>query len=101
MMKNHLLVNPINFLAEENGSPGMLAAKRWAGVAPDMNLRERVTDMLPPSVNKAVHSGFETQRRCHQNSKTLESVVPQKGFMSSKNKKKLQLTFFMYANKRK
>ena len=63
MMKNHLLVNPINFFVEENGSAGMLAAKRSAGVAPDMNLRKRVIGMLPPSINKAAHSGFETQRR--------------------------------------
>ena len=80
MMKNHLLVNPINFFVEENGSPGMLAAKRSAGVAPDMNLRKRVTDMLPPSVNKAAQSGFETQRRCHQNFKTWVSVVPHMSF---------------------
>ena len=29
------------------------------------------------SLNKAVHSGFETQRRCHQKSKTGVSVAPQ------------------------
>ena len=37
------------------------------GVAPEMNLRER---MSPPSVNKAAHIAFETQRRHHQKSKT-------------------------------
>ena len=37
------------------------------------------------SGNKAVHSGFEYQRRCHQKSKTEVSVAPQKGFMSSTN----------------
>ena len=46
------------------------------------------TYMPPPSLNKAAHSGFETQRRCHQNSKTGVSVVPQKGLMSSKIWKK-------------
>ena len=36
-----------------------------------------------PSVNKAAHYGFETQRRCNQKSKTWVSVAPQKGLMSS------------------
>ena len=31
-----------------------------------------------PSVNKAAHSGFETQRRHHRKSKTGVSVAPQK-----------------------
>ena len=66
----------------------MLAAKRSAGVAPEVNLRECVTHMPLPSVNNAAHSGFETQRRCHQKSKTGVSVAPQKGLMSSKNLKK-------------
>ena len=35
--------------------------------------------MPPPSVNKAAHFGIETQRRCHQKSKTEISVAPQKG----------------------
>ena len=54
----------------------MLAAKRSAGVAPEVNFRE--------CVNKTAHSGLETQRRHHQKSKTGVSVVPQKGLMSSK-----------------
>ena len=37
------------------------------------------------SINKAAHSGFETQRRRHQKSKTGVSVAPQKGLLSSKN----------------
>ena len=37
----------------------------------------------PPRVNKAAHSGFESQRRCHQKSKTGVSVASQKGLMSS------------------
>ena len=36
-----------------------------------------------PSVNKAVHSGFETQLRYHKKSKTGVSVAPQKELMSS------------------
>ena len=36
----------------------MLASKRSVGGAPKMNLMEY---MSPPSVNKAAHSGFETE----------------------------------------
>ena len=53
----------------------MLATKRSAGVAPEVNLRECVTHMPPHSLNKAAHSGFETQRRHHQKSKTGVSVA--------------------------
>ena len=41
--------------------------------------------MPPPRANKAAHSGFETQRRHHQKSRTGVSVGTQKGLMSSKN----------------
>ena len=61
----------------------MLAAKRLAGVAPEVNLREYVTHMPLPSSNKAAHSCFETQRRRHQKSKTWVSVAPRKGLMWS------------------
>ena len=40
--------------------------------------QECVTYMPLPSANKAVHCGFEAQRRHHQKSKTGASVVPQK-----------------------
>ena len=33
---------------------------------------------------QGIHPGFETQSRCHQKSKTVVSVTPQKGLMSSK-----------------
>ena len=56
----------------------MLATKRLTGVALELNLRECVTHMPLPSANKATHSGFETQRRYHQKSKTGVSVAPQK-----------------------
>ena len=39
----------------------MLAAKRSAGVTPEMNISECVTHMPLQSLNKAAHSGFETQ----------------------------------------
>ena len=44
-----------------NGSIVMLAAKRSAGVAPEVNGREHVTCTPLQSSNKAAHSGFETQ----------------------------------------
>ena len=78
--------SPINAsqVRGRDGSAAILAAKRSAGVAPEVNLREHVTHTPLPSTNKAAHSCFKTQRRCHQNSKTGVSVAPQKGLMSSK-----------------
>ena len=75
---------PVHRYVEENGSAAMLAAKRSAGVTPEVNLGEHVTCMPPPSTNKAAHSDFETQKRCHKKSKIEVSVAPQKGLMSSK-----------------
>ena len=49
---------------EENDSAAMLAAKRPVGFVPEVNLRKCVTHMPLPSMNKAAHYGFETQRRC-------------------------------------
>ena len=40
----------------------MLAIKRLAGVAPEVNLREHRRHTPLPSANKAAHSGFETQK---------------------------------------
>ena len=65
---------------EEIGSAAMLATKSSVGVAPEVKLREHITHMPPLSVNRAAHSGFETQRRCHEKSKT---VAQQKRFMFS------------------
>ena len=42
---------------KENGLAAMLAAKRSAGVAPEVNFRECVICTPPPNVNKAAHSG--------------------------------------------
>ena len=61
--------------------------ERLAGVTPDVNLGESVTCIPLPSMNKAVYYGFETQERCHQKSKPLVSVAPQKGLISTKNLK--------------
>ena len=67
---------------EQKGSPTMLAAKRSAGVAPDINLR--VPLQTGDGTSKGIHLGFKAQGRCHQKSKTGASVFPQKGLMSSK-----------------
>ena len=56
----------------------MLATKRSAGVAPDVNL----TILLhtgKEAHNEGIHSGFEIQSRCHEKSKTGVSVATQKG----------------------
>ena len=66
-----------------------------AGVAPIVNLKECRTYMPPPNASKAVQSGFETQRRHHQKSKTGVSVVPQKELMSSKHFFKKQNIFII------
>ena len=58
---------PAHRYMEENESAAILAAKRSAGVTLEVKLRECVTCTPLPSMNKAVHSGFETQRRRHQN----------------------------------
>ena len=63
---------------DENGSAAMLATKRLAGVAPEINLRECVTHMPMPSLNKVTHSGFQAYRRRHQKFKTGISVAPPK-----------------------
>ena len=60
---------PAHRYMEEIGSAAMLAAKRLAGVTPEVNFRDHVTCMPLGSVNKAAYSGFETQRRRHQSPK--------------------------------
>ena len=62
---------------EENGSVPILTPKRSAGITPEVNHREHVTHTPPPNVTKAAYSGFETQRRCHQKSKTGVSLTSQ------------------------
>ena len=51
---------------EEIGSDAMLTTKSSADFAPDVNIRECVICMSMQNVNKAAHSGFENQGRCHQ-----------------------------------
>ena len=68
--------------------PGHMAAKRLAGVAPEVNLLEYVTHTPLPCANKAAHSGFETRRRRQQKSNTEVSVAQQKEHVSNNNFKK-------------
>ena len=63
---------------EENDSAVMLVAKKPAGVALEVNVREHVTHMPLPRANNAAHSGGENQRRHHKKCKTGLSVAPQK-----------------------
>ena len=58
---------------------------RGEGVAQEVNLGEHISCTPPPTTNKVLHSGFETQRRRHQKSKTGVSVAPQKGLVPSEN----------------
>ena len=77
-------VMPASRYVLQNGSAAMLATKRLAGIALEVNLREHVTHTPAPNMNKVFCSGFKTQRRCHQKSKTGLSVAPLKGLMSFK-----------------
>ena len=56
----------------------MLAAKKSAGVGPEVNCSEHVTCVPLPSLNKADQFGIETQRRHHQNSKRMGISGPTK-----------------------
>ena len=69
---------------DENGSGATKATKRSAGVAPEVNIRECITSLMPlPNANNSPHACFETQRRHHHKSKTVS--VPTKGHMSTEN----------------
>ena len=63
----------------------ILAIYTGRGVAPEVNLRECMP--LPSSISRA-HSGFETQMRHHQKSKTGLSVAPQMDMCPTKILKK-------------
>ena len=61
----------------------MLAIKRSAGVASEVNLRNSLY-VGEEAHEQGIHPGFETQDRCHQKFKTWVLVDTQKGLMSSK-----------------
>ena len=77
---------PTHMYVGENGSGTILAAKRSAGVAQEVNLSEHVTCTPPPSMLPTL--ALKHRERHHQKSKTRVSVAPQKGLMSSQIKKK-------------
>ena len=61
--------------------------RRSAGVAPEVNLRNPLN--TGKEAHKwGIHSGFETQGRYHQKSKTGVSVAWQKGHVFSKKIRK-------------
>ena len=55
----------------------MLAIKRSAGVAPEVNLRNPLCTGQTAH-KQGIHSGFETQGKCHQKSLTGVSVALEK-----------------------
>ena len=65
----------------------MLTSIQSAGVAPEVNLRNS-WHAGNKACKRGIHSGFKTQGRHHQKSKTGVSVAPQKGLMFSKIEKK-------------
>ena len=62
----------------EEISLGAILIAKSAGVERELNVREFVTHVSLSSMNKAAHSGFPSQRRHHQKSKTRASMAPQK-----------------------
>ena len=75
---------PAHRYMEGNSSIVMLALKRLASVVLEVNFKKHGMHTPPPSMNKVVHSGFETQRKKF---KTLVSVAPQKDLCPPKFKK--------------
>ena len=65
----------------------MLAINTGKGGTPEGESKGMYITMLPPSANKAAHSGFETQRRHHLKSKTGVSVAPKWTCVQQKFKK--------------
>ena len=51
---------PARRYMEEISLAAMLVAKQFAGIAPEVNLRECVIHRPLSSANKAAHSGFKT-----------------------------------------
>ena len=75
----------------------MLAIYSRRGVAPEVNLRERISCTPLSSLNKVARSGSETQRRWHQKSKTGVSVASKMDLCPTKiNKKRNKLATHSY-----
>ena len=65
------------------GLAAMLVVKRSASVISEENLKNPL-HAGNEALKRGIHSGFETQGRCHQKSKPELSVASQKGLMASK-----------------
>ena len=77
-------------------SAAMLATKRLAGVAPEVNLRECVTRMSPSSANKATCSGHIARSPKHEYQWPYK-----KGLVSSKIFfKKMKISDFVENNEK-
>ena len=74
MIKSHQYSYVCNYIDQE-ALAAMLAVKRSAGVAPEVNLRNPGKE----ACKKGIDHAFETQGRRHQKCKTRASVAPQKG----------------------
>ena len=72
----------------------MLAVKRSAGVAPEVNLRNPLC-AVKIACKWGIHPGFKTQGRRHQKSRTGVSVAPQKVRVLQKLKKNVQNNFLL------
>ena len=81
---------------EENSSAAMLHTQRSAGVTSEKNVRKCIIYKPLSSPNKATHSGFEIQRKCHQKSKTGVSVAPQKDLCPPKIVLKKEKSCFQF-----
>ena len=76
-------LDPAHRYVEENRSAAILAAMKFTGVTPEVNLKEHVA----PSTNMTAHFGFQTQRRYQQ--KGISGLT--KGLISSQKLKSILL----------
>ena len=67
--------NSIHKYVDQNGSATMLAARRLADFAPEVNLRNLLC-AGDEAHKQGIHPGFETQGICHQKFKTGVSLPP-------------------------
>ena len=70
------------YYVDENSSTATLAAKRSAGVAPEVNVKNSL-GVDDKGCRQGNHPGFETYAKVTKIPKRV-SVTPQKGLMSSK-----------------
>ena len=73
---------------EDIGLAAILAAKKSAGITPEVNLIECVLCMPLPNMNKAILPGFESQRRCPKKRYQWPLFMSSKDFFKKINLKK-------------